>query len=214
MIRRVKYPRTLHLPWSPGRSADDKVLQDLSSFEGRRVVVSEKMDGENTTCYPDGHLHARSTDGRDHPSRAWAKRFWAERAHLLPEGWRLCAENLAAVHSIRYDALPGYLLGLSVWTAEDVCLPWDETRAWLKTLGIPHPPVLFDGTFDRRTLERLHDPRRDDATREGYVVRLADAFPMDAFGRSVAKYVRRGHVQTDQHWAHGAWTPNGLATPS
>ena len=211
MVRRVKYPRTPHLPWSPGAISDDKILRDLSVFQGRHVVVSEKMDGENTTCYPDGCLHARSPDGRDHPSRAWARRFWAERAHLLPEGWRLSAENLAAVHSIRYERLPGYLLGLSIWTAEDLCLSWDDTRRWLDTLGVPHPPLLFEGPFDRHAIEPLHAPHRDDATREGYVVRLADAFPMDAFSRSVAKYVRRGHVRTVQHWTHGAWTPNGLA---
>jgi len=211
MVRRVKYPRTPHLPWSPGATSDDKILRDLSVFEGRHVIVTEKMDGENTTCYPDGYLHARSPDGDDHPSRAWAKRFWAERAHLLPEGWRLCAENLAAVHSIRYERLPGYLLGLSIWTGEDLCLSWDDTRRWFDTLGVPYPPLLFEGLFDRRAIASLHVPHRDDATREGYVVRLAEAFPMDAFGRSVAKYVRRGHVRTDQHWMHGAWTPNGLA---
>lgn len=30
MVRRVKYPRTSHLPWSPGATSDDKILQDLS----------------------------------------------------------------------------------------------------------------------------------------------------------------------------------------
>jgi len=122
MVRRVKYPRTPHLPWSHGATSDDKILRDFSVFQGRHVVVSEKMDGENTTCYSDGYLHARSPDGGDHPSRAWAKRFWAERAYLLLEGWRLCAENLAPVHSICYERLSGYLLSLSIWTAEDLCL--------------------------------------------------------------------------------------------
>ncbi len=43
----VKYPRTHHLPWSPGIHADDRVLTDLSAFEGKMVVVTEKLDGEN-----------------------------------------------------------------------------------------------------------------------------------------------------------------------
>lgn len=36
------------------------------------VVITEKMDGENTTLYRDG-LHARSLDSRHHPSRNWVK---------------------------------------------------------------------------------------------------------------------------------------------
>lgn len=47
---RIKYPRTLHLPWSPGRGDDDKVLS-----EGQ---VEEKLDGENTPIYQDGTCHA------------------------------------------------------------------------------------------------------------------------------------------------------------
>ena len=46
----VKYPRTFHLPWSPG--ADDKnerVMLDTSQFIGKQVVVTEKMDGECCT---------------------------------------------------------------------------------------------------------------------------------------------------------------------
>ncbi len=39
---RVRYPRTYHLPWSPGLNDDDRALSDTSSFEGKRVVVTVK----------------------------------------------------------------------------------------------------------------------------------------------------------------------------
>lgn len=42
-----KYPRTYHLPWSPGVSEDDKTISDISIFRDSEVVVSEKLDGEN-----------------------------------------------------------------------------------------------------------------------------------------------------------------------
>ena len=58
---RVKYPRTWHLPWSPGATADDRVLDSVSHFYGREIVVTTKMDGECTTMYSD-FLHARSID--------------------------------------------------------------------------------------------------------------------------------------------------------
>lgn len=46
-MKRYKYPRTYHLSSSPGKTSDDKVISDMSEFEGKEVVVTEKMDGEN-----------------------------------------------------------------------------------------------------------------------------------------------------------------------
>ena len=42
----VKYPRSMHLPWSHP-SKDDKVIKNLDAFIGQEVVVTLKMDGEN-----------------------------------------------------------------------------------------------------------------------------------------------------------------------
>ena len=46
---------------------------------------------------------------------------------------------------------------------------------------------------------------------EGFVVRCAKRFHFNEFARHVAKWVRRGHVQTDHHWMHAQIVPNGLA---
>lgn len=43
----VKYPRTFHVPFSQSVSKDDKVLNDMSMFEGQQVVITVKLDGEN-----------------------------------------------------------------------------------------------------------------------------------------------------------------------
>jgi hypothetical protein len=37
----------------------------------------------------------------------------------------------------------------------------------------------------------------------GYVVRVADSFSYGAYRNHVAKFVRKGHVQTNKHWMHG-----------
>src|SRR5690554_4811700 len=110
---RHKYPRTRHLPWSPGASHDDLVSREVESFVGQRIIVTEKMDGENTTLYRD-HLHARSLDSRHHPSRDWVKALHGRIAHEIPERWRVCGENLYARHSIGYEALPSYFMLFSV----------------------------------------------------------------------------------------------------
>ncbi len=51
MNTRIKYPRTFHLPWSPGLTKDDKRIENLDGFIGREVVVTEKMDGEFRWSY-------------------------------------------------------------------------------------------------------------------------------------------------------------------
>lgn len=57
----VKYPRTYHLPFSPGTTKDDRVLKDYSNFFGKEVVVLTKMDGENC-LHPDTKIKTLNGD--------------------------------------------------------------------------------------------------------------------------------------------------------
>lgn len=54
-----KHPRIPHIWWSPGYSDDDEIASNMNMFDGKLVVVSLKLDGENSSCYPD-YYHARS----------------------------------------------------------------------------------------------------------------------------------------------------------
>lgn len=199
---RIKYPSTLHLPWSPGRAGEDKVLDSTAHFKGQQVVVTVKMDGENTTMYRDG-VHARSVDSRHHVSRAWVKSFQAQLGHLVPEGFRVCGENLYARHSIAYTDLPSYFLGFSIWNGA-VCFSWDDTLSWFDRLGILAVEIMWEGTWDEDIVRALA------VEGEGYVVRLRGSFQYEDFATSVAKHVRENHVQTDQHWMRGPVVPNLL----
>ncbi|MFE5092215.1 RNA ligase family protein [Streptomyces sp. NPDC056638] len=205
---RTHYPRTPHLPWSPGATSDDVRIADLSGLTGREIVVTEKLDGENTTLYTGG-LHARSLDSAHHPSRGWVKALQGRIGARIPEGWRVCGENMFARHSIPYDGLESFVYGFSVWDGEH-CLGWDRTVAFLRELGIPVPPVLWRGVFDARAEKALRALRPDTGRQEGYVVRPADGFDAPDFGRRVAKWVRPGHVRTDTHWMHASVVENGL----
>lgn len=207
--RWVKYPRTHHLPWSPGIQDDDRVMPSQDAFEGKRVIVTEKMDGENSSLYSD-YFHARSVDGRSHPSRSWVKQFWSQIQGDIPEGWRVCGENLYAKHSISYTALDTYFMGFSIWNERNVCLSWDETVEWFDLLGVTPVPVLYDGIYDEKVIRALWS-EKDWDTREGYVVRVADAISYGEFRKCVGKFVRSGHVQTAKHWMFGQRIePNGL----
>lgn len=204
-----KYPRTMHLPWSPGLQSDDKVIRTLDGFVGKRVVVTEKMDGENATLYRNCY-HARSIDSKHHVSRDWIKSFHSTVKNSIPENWRICGENLYAEHSIKYDNLPSYFMGFSVWTDENICLSWEDTIEWFELIGVVPVNVWWLGAFeDFMSRHTEFDNRASDHV-EGYVIRIAEAFPFNNFENSVGKFVRKGHVQTSEHWMHKPVIANKL----
>ena len=214
-VKKYKYGRTFHLPWSLGRSDDDKVHSEErieKMFAGREVVITEKLDGENTTIYHDGTTHARSLDSVFHASRSWVKAKAAEIATLgLSEGWRLLGENLYAKHAISYDRLPDYFMLFGISDERNTALPWHVVEEWAEMLEVPVVPILYRGMWNKEATQKLfpfvssigsHSP-------EGYVVRLADEFPMNDFRFSVAKFVRENHVgKTSKHWMSEDVIPN------
>ena len=161
----VKYPRTHHIPWSPGIQSDDRVIESMATFEGQRVIVTEKKDGENTTFYCD-HMHARSVESGSHPSRSWVKNFWSGIRADIPTGWRVCGENLFARHAILYTDLESYFLGFSVWNETNVCLAWDETLEWFALLGVSPVPLLYDGIYNAQAIRELYHEDQDDGASE------------------------------------------------
>lgn len=208
----AKYPRTFHLPWSPGATSDDKVLGSTDHFVGREIIVTEKMDGENTTIIDTGKTHARSLDSKSHPSRDWVRGYAAEKGRNLPKGWRICGENLFAKHSISYIKLSCYFLAFSIWDENNVCLSWDDFVEWCDLLDLVHVPVLYRGPWDTlRVMDCYTGTSREGGeTQEGYVVRVAQSFKFENFASRVAKFVRANHVTTDEHWINQPMTPNLL----
>ena len=47
-------------------------------------------------------------------------------------------------------------------------------------------------------------------TQEGFVIRLTNEFNLNDFQKSVVKWVRKGHIQTDEHWMNLPLIPNEL----
>jgi len=203
---KYKYPRTPHLPWSPGATNDDVHQKSTQVFVGKKVVITEKMDGENTSIYRND-IHARSLDSRFHSSRTWVKSLQAQIGYRIPEGWRICGENLYARHAIAYDNLPAYFMGFSVWDESNTCLSWNDTKTWLAELNIPTPKELFAGIWDEKLIRTLSI---DTEHIEGYVVRLEEAFTFGDFKNSVAKWVRTNHVVTEKHLMHTNVVPNKM----
>lgn len=208
-MKRYKYPRTAHMSGSRGSTSDDIHISGYSSFEGKEVIITEKMDGESFTFYADGYFHARSIDGRVHPSRTHTINALFKLIGLIPDGVRICGENLYAAHSIKYTSLPSYFQVYSAWEGE-TCWDWDRTIALCNDLSLHTVPVLYRGVFSEQELRKVISSL-DFNSQEGVVMRSVDQFTMDQFNDNVCKYVRPNHVQTDQHWMSKQIVKNGLA---
>lgn len=186
----VKYPRTYHLMCSESVGKDDRTLKSYDIFEGQQVVVTLKMDGENTTMYRD-NIHARSLDSKYHESRWWVNKLQSEIGHDIPEGWRICGENLYAKHTIQYQFLTSYFLVFSIWNDNNECLDWDDTLGWCDLLGLRHVPVLYEGIWNEKSILDNFPRNYEGDPCEGFVVRLRGSFQYGNFRSSVAKYVAK-----------------------
>lgn len=207
-MNHVKYPRTPHLMWSEKLGKDDRVLESIDHFAGKEVIVTVKMDGENTTMYND-HIHARSLNSGNHPSRDWVKGLWGNIKYLLDDDFRICGENMYAKHTIHYKDLKSYFYVISMWQ-DNFCLSWEDTVEMCNLLNLSHVPVIYRGVFDYDQIRELYTPQHNGNDCEGYVIRLASGFNYEDFGKSVAKFVSSRFKISDTHWMYDKVTPNEL----
>ncbi len=212
----VRYPSTPHFPWSAnvtaGTAKRDRVLANTDHFLESEMVVTEKMDGENTTIYHGGYCHARSPDGGNHSSRDWVKALAAKIGWEIPKGWRICGENLYAKHSVYYEDLSSYFQLFSIWDENNRALSWTDTLEWAQLLGVQTVHVIYRGRFDEQILKKLANSINTE-TSEGYVARITDGFSYHMFPHCVAKWVRPFHVQTSTHWMNEKITINRRIDP-
>ena len=203
----AKYPRSFHLPWSPGGTRDDKRMASVAGLIGTEIVVTEKLDGSNMALTREA-VFARSHSGPpSHPSFAWAKALQARIGPQIEPGVTLFGEYCYAVHSIVYEELPGYFFLFGVRDdATGVWWEWDLVTAQASLLELPAVPELFRGVVESEgALERLVRGVGGGLSvfggeREGVVARATRSFDDTEFASVLGKYVRADHVQTDEHW--------------
>jgi len=211
----MKYPQTLHLPWSPGLSRGDKRAKSIPGILGTEIVISEKLDGSNV-CLSRERVFARTHSSRPtHESFDCLKAIHAVKCRSLPAGVQLFGEWCYAVHTIKYADLPRYLFVIGVLDGSN-WWNWDEIESLSSQLGLSTVPVLFRGSFKRqqelisKTEDLAGSPSIYGGEREGLVVRKVGAFPSGDFSRFVFKWVRKDHVQSDEHWLNKPIDKNRL----
>lgn len=201
-----KYNKTYHLPWS-NPSSDDKIADDITCLIGREIVITEKLDGENTGMKNKG-VYARSHG--TFTTSAWSREV--RQLHLmkvkdnLDENTFIFGENMEGIHSIEYTNLDSYFYMFGI-RDNLVWLSWDEIEEYSYLLGIPTVPVLFRGIVNSEKelrdlvegLVKYQSKLGGDI--EGVVVRISDRFNDYDFKKSLQKWVRKNHVKTiDKHW--------------
>lgn len=202
-MKTQKYPRTYHFPFSLGATSDDRTLQNWQAILAHPLIITEKLDGENT-CLKTSGVYARSHAA---PTRnAWAKNMWTiwERLKNDLGDLQVFGENLYGIHSIEYQELYHhfYIFGIR---DNDTWLSWEEVIFYAQLMDLPTVPVRQIGHFSAKQLPIFIEEEMLKGSQligdcEGFVVRNAQSFANDTFYQNVLKYVRKNHVKTNEHW--------------
>jgi hypothetical protein len=222
-----KYSRTYHYPFSPGTTSDDRINQEYwSDIQAIKTIIhTEKLDGENNCLSRYGvfaRSHAAPTES------AWTKQI-RERWNLIKTDLgdlEIFIENLYAIHSIEYQRLEEFYFVFAI-REHDRWLSWEEVKFYAAMLDFPTVPELKIVsnkteiiTFEADIKQIVSEPsifgsvdvlEQKPCVREGVVSRNAESFHVDEFSKNVFKYVRKGHVKTDEHWTRN-WKKASLIT--
>lgn len=212
----LKYPKTPYWPYSPTVSERDELVADPGRFVGTPVVATEKLDGGNTLIHR-GEVYGRSVSG---PSVGkWMAMVRKHHAWKVTDpDMFLYGEDIYGVHSIEYDpvAEDETFYAFALRFRNGSFASFRTLVDYARERRIPVVPVLFEGLFRsvgaiRDFVSRAHaEPSALGGAREGVVIRLAQGFPAEEFGRNVCKSVRQDHVQSDEHWTKH-WKPCRIA---
>jgi hypothetical protein len=198
-----KYGRTYHLPFSEGVTSDDKILWEWEDLLENPIVITEKLDGENT-CLKSTGVYARSHTA---PTRnPWAGNMWEiwNRVQHDLGDLEVFGENLYGIHSIEYEQLSYHFYVFAI-RVEEEWLSWEEVVFYAEALGLATAPVLEMGVFSVENIRNLIATRMKEGSVfggacEGVVLCQTSAFQSIDFKEKVLKYVRKNHVKTNEHW--------------
>lgn len=211
-----KYGRTYHYPFSPGTTSDDRINHAYWNHFSTipQLIHTEKLDGENN-CLSRYGVFARSHAAPTvSPWTRSLRQRWESIKYDLGD-LELFGENLFAIHSIEYLDLESHFYVFGVRLNEQ-WLSWEETEFYAHFFDFPTVPVLATTAtpilqidFEQQLRQLTAQPSifgsvdiltGQPCTMEGVVTRNSESYSVANFPKNVAKYVRKGHVKTDEHW--------------
>jgi hypothetical protein len=127
----------------------DAPIAVFSQLHGRRLVVVEKLDGDDASiAFRDGRLEVHGDDG----AHAWADRHRDALLAVLGERWVVYGQWLQRKRLIFYDALPAWFVATFVHDRDRDAFALASHR--FANTPIATVPVLHDGLV--RSLKALH----------------------------------------------------------
>jgi hypothetical protein len=225
-----KYGRTYHYPFSSGTTSDDRInhtyWQDIQQI--KTLIHTEKLDGENNCLSRYGvfaRSHATSTESAWSKQ---IRHHWQQIKNDLGD-LEIFGENLFAIHSIEYQNINShfYVFGIR---ENNRWLSWEETKFYAQMLDFETVPELAiigshdnagsvqnapcveskdKKAFQNDILQLIAQPStfgsvdiytQKQCNMEGIVSRNIEEYLVEDFSKNVFKYVRKGHVKTDEHW--------------
>lgn len=207
-----KYLRTFHLPFSPEIHSDDKKADEiiLKNFENKNIIITEKLDGGNCCIKPGIGVFARTHSlPTDCETFNYIKNIhYFSKLHLLNKDYHYFGENLFAIHSIEYTNLKDYFYLFKIFdTKRKIWLSYEDVIKEAKRCNYNVVPLIYKGKMlSLKNLKIfLDDEIKKESflggNREGFVVSLEEEFiEKNEFFTNTVKYVRKGHVQSDEFW--------------
>jgi len=194
-------------------SRDDLVLAPAAvrALLSHRVVIEEKLDGANVMLWrnPQGIVEVATRGGPGAidragqlgPLRAWAAQREDALRPMLLDDQVLYAEWLWLQHSVRYERLPDFLIGLDVLERSGRWLDVEERNTALRDAGITPPPEVWRGTTESsdQMMDLLGDSRYGEDVAEGLIVRpIHQRLNVPRAAKIVRSDLR---LRSDESWA-------------
>lgn len=219
-----KYGRTYHFDFSPGTTSDDRINTNWYEHIKRmeKIVHTEKMDGENRALTGLGMFARSHAAPTTNPWATHLKPKYEMIKNDLKEGnIELFGEDIYAIHSIIYPNIKEhfYLFGVRIL---DKWLSWEEVKWYASIFDFPTVPELTidDVAFLSKSAIENYVTTESKlpsefgsfqvlekneigpmCSKEGIVTRNYDEFDVELQHENLFKYVRKGHVKTDEHWS-------------
>lgn len=221
-----KFPRTPHLFVVPGLNIrDDKLLaqEEAELFYSNPVIIEEKVDGANVgiSMSPDGKLQVQNRGNYirpgKHPQFDTLWEWLYKRAHLLSDTltnrYVLFGEWCYLKHSVSYNALPDWFIGIDIYDLEArKFLTIRNRNDFFKMLNIFPVPKIAEGSFSKEELLELlvnQDSQLGTEQLEGLYLRLED----NQWLLKRAKIVRGDFIQNiTKHWKDENLKKNSMST--
>lgn len=227
-----RFPSTSHLALLGDVDVrGDKVMSELErdAFLGPELVVEEKVDGANLGISFDSDANIRAQNRGTYLSITSEGGQWSRLQEWLHPNENILFDHLTnryilfgewcyAQHSVFYDQLPDWFLGLDVYDKQVGCFLSSNQRDDLfNKIGIIQVPSIARGNFTFQELTEILSPPRSEPLRSKLGHQQAEGLYLrsnqgDWLGQR-AKLVQPAFLQSiEEHWSRKPITPNQLAS--